>query len=143
MGFQCFVETEIAHHCGYDHVILQHICGLQVLCQDEHELIAVDNLCTFIHCTTAVAVTIEGQTVIHFLFFHQFNQLAGMCRTDTIIDVRAVRITSDCHCIRLEVTKKIRGERVCGTMCAIKRDLQTFQIRFNCGLEVAHIFLTA
>src|SRR5690625_5330210 len=99
MGFQSFIEAEIAHYRGDDHVILQHIYGLQVLCQDEHDLIAVDNLSIFIHCNNAVAVTIEGQTEIHFLFLD---------RKSTRLNSSHVAISYAVFCSK----KKITSEQV-------------------------------
>ena len=106
---------------------------------DVHHLVTINNITIFINSDETVTVTIKGKTDSWASFFNQGLQLLWVCRTNTSIDVKAIRlVTNDsdfCVQIKENITCRYRSR----TISRIQGNLHTTKVN-TCSYQEFFIF---
>ena len=72
-SFHSQMETQVAHDCRDDCVLIQFVALFQIFTADEHDAVAVDNASILIYSDTAIGVAIKCQADIRFFLNDKFT----------------------------------------------------------------------
>ena len=92
MGFQCLIESEVAHHCGDERISVQASAFQVIDGSDGHDLVAIDELAVLVAEQHAVGVTVMRDADLGLAFAGEALDVLGMRAAAIGVDVGAGRM---------------------------------------------------
>ena len=120
-------EAEIRHDSRNDAGLRQPRIVLPALCNDGHQLVAVDHATALVDDQHAVGVAVERDADIGAHLPHFLDKCIGSGRADIAIDVEAVGLDADGEDFRAELPQSFGRNLVGGAVGAIDDDAQAFK----------------
>src|SRR5882724_10746687 len=121
------LKPEIRHHGSDQRVAREPATARQPGRDQRHQLIAIEDVATFIGDDQPIGIAIEGNADIGATRQHLAPHLLGRQRSALAIDVQTIGRYADREHLGAEFPEYRRGDLVGGTMGAVDDDTQTIE----------------